>query len=390
MLDAVQREVEEHDARFVLHVGDVSYGDGKGEVWQQFMHDISPVASRVPYMIAVGNHDYDYHKGKHHRDPSGVPVKELPKWTRHSSDSNGECGVALATRFRMPQHGCAPRAVRAARALCSVRGVCRVRRAAAVQGVRAAGERAVLVQLRPRLGALCGGLVGALAEAQQRSVEVACGAPRGRRPLPHAVARPRDPPTDVRDPPPHREPQGAPPRCVLCRTVLRSGNTTPGHGRRVTGVDAWGDAAASRRWAALSPEHACVSAVQIAKHLRHHVEDLLLKYGVDVVVSGHVHSHSRSCPVSDKDCVAFCGGSVLHVITGSGGHKLSKISHHQPGWVDYAHRSWGYSRFTVRACPASRTPPLQLWWLCTAWRRSTLVREALPERRSATAATRAD
>lgn len=102
----VRREVVERGARFVLHVGDISYGDGHGEVWHAFMRDIEPVAARVPYMVAVGNHDYDYHgKHKHKRkhDPSGAD--KLPKWARKSA-SNGECGVALARRFKMPQRGC--------------------------------------------------------------------------------------------------------------------------------------------------------------------------------------------------------------------------------------------------------------------------------------------
>lgn len=106
---------------------------------------------------------------------------------------------------------------------------------------------------------------------------------------------------------------------------------------------------------------------QVAKHIRHHVEDLLLKYGVDVVVSGHVHSHSRSCPVVDTDCADFAAGAVLHVVTGSGGHKLSKISTHQPQWVQYARRSWGYSRFTVRAHPGAFSRPrgcCRLWAWC--------------------------
>lgn len=100
--------------------------------------------------------------------------------------------------------------------------------------------------------------------------------------------------------------------------------------------------------------------IQVAKHLRHHIEDLLLKYGVDVVVSGHIHSHSRTCVVADKDCVkggdGKDDGGVLHVVTGSGGHKLSKVKHHQPHWVEYARRSWGYSRFTVRSLPCTCPP----------------------------------
>lgn len=60
VMDAVQREIETIGADFVLHVGDISYGDGKGEVWDAFMSQISPFASGTPYMVGTGNHDYDY------------------------------------------------------------------------------------------------------------------------------------------------------------------------------------------------------------------------------------------------------------------------------------------------------------------------------------------
>jgi acid phosphatase type 7 len=60
VLEAVQREIETKGSDFVLHVGDISYGDGRGEVWDAFMSQISPFASSVPYMVGTGNHDYDY------------------------------------------------------------------------------------------------------------------------------------------------------------------------------------------------------------------------------------------------------------------------------------------------------------------------------------------
>ena len=38
----------------VLHVGDISYANGDGEVWDSFMAAIEPASKRVPYMVAVG------------------------------------------------------------------------------------------------------------------------------------------------------------------------------------------------------------------------------------------------------------------------------------------------------------------------------------------------
>ena len=42
----------------VTHVGDLSYGCGNGFVWEQWGLLIEPVAASVPYMVAVGNHEY--------------------------------------------------------------------------------------------------------------------------------------------------------------------------------------------------------------------------------------------------------------------------------------------------------------------------------------------
>ena len=54
----VEHEVLQKGARFVLHVGDISYADGKGDVWREFMDTICRFADSAPYMVAVGNHDY--------------------------------------------------------------------------------------------------------------------------------------------------------------------------------------------------------------------------------------------------------------------------------------------------------------------------------------------
>ena len=63
VMKAVQNEITTKGSDFVLHVGDISYGDGRGEVWDAFMEQISPFASGTPYMVRTGNHDYDYRCG---------------------------------------------------------------------------------------------------------------------------------------------------------------------------------------------------------------------------------------------------------------------------------------------------------------------------------------
>ncbi|KAJ1480082.1 hypothetical protein T484DRAFT_1811917, partial [Baffinella frigidus] len=56
--DAIYREVNSTD--LVLHIGDISYARGYASEWDFFMDQISPIASRIPWMTAVGNHERDW------------------------------------------------------------------------------------------------------------------------------------------------------------------------------------------------------------------------------------------------------------------------------------------------------------------------------------------
>lgn len=56
----------------ILHIGDVSYARGTGALWEGFMTQIEPTASRFPYMVGIGNHEYDHVTGGD-KDPSGAP-----------------------------------------------------------------------------------------------------------------------------------------------------------------------------------------------------------------------------------------------------------------------------------------------------------------------------
>lgn len=68
-----------------FHVGDISYAVGYASKWDDFHNQISPLATRMPYMTAIGNHERDWMG-------SVIPV----------SDSGGECGVPYDLRFQMP------------------------------------------------------------------------------------------------------------------------------------------------------------------------------------------------------------------------------------------------------------------------------------------------
>ena len=94
--------------RAIHHFGDLSYARGAAHIWDEWFHMIESVTTRVPLMISVGNHEYDY--TKMHTpglDPSfdynpDVDRGFAPKWGNMEDDSGGECGVVVAKRFTMP------------------------------------------------------------------------------------------------------------------------------------------------------------------------------------------------------------------------------------------------------------------------------------------------
>ncbi|KAL5065602.1 hypothetical protein RYX36_027339 [Vicia faba] len=87
VIKAIASEVDSNNLNSVFHIGDISYATGFLAEWDFFMNLISPVASRVSYMTAIGNHERDY--------VSSGSVYQTP-------DSGGECGVPYETYFPMP------------------------------------------------------------------------------------------------------------------------------------------------------------------------------------------------------------------------------------------------------------------------------------------------
>ncbi|RHN79115.1 putative phosphodiesterase I [Medicago truncatula] len=87
VIKAISDDVNSNNVNSVFHIGDISYATGFLAEWDFFMHLISPVASRVSYMTAIGNHERDY-------VDSGSVYRLF--------DSGGECGVPYETYFPMP------------------------------------------------------------------------------------------------------------------------------------------------------------------------------------------------------------------------------------------------------------------------------------------------
>lgn len=94
-------------ARRIDHFGDISYAKGVSGTWDAWFDLIEPYASKVPYMVTIGNHEFDYVSGGEN-DPSINSINPQPAfkpdWWQSASDSGGECGVPMHNRFTMPSN----------------------------------------------------------------------------------------------------------------------------------------------------------------------------------------------------------------------------------------------------------------------------------------------
>uniref|UniRef100_A0A1J3G7S3 Purple acid phosphatase n=1 Tax=Noccaea caerulescens TaxID=107243 RepID=A0A1J3G7S3_NOCCA len=80
-------------AAVVSHIGDISYARGYSWIWDEFFAQIEPIASKIPYHVCIGNHEYDW------------PMQPWkPDWAAYvyGKDSGGECGVPYSVKFNMP------------------------------------------------------------------------------------------------------------------------------------------------------------------------------------------------------------------------------------------------------------------------------------------------
>ncbi|XLS44338.1 hypothetical protein HN51_001203, partial [Arachis hypogaea] len=57
VISAIDEEVKSKNVDSVFHIGDISYATGFLVEWDFFLSLINPVASRVSYMTAIGNHE---------------------------------------------------------------------------------------------------------------------------------------------------------------------------------------------------------------------------------------------------------------------------------------------------------------------------------------------
>lgn len=91
----LKRDLEELGDKptFISHIGDISYARGYAWLWDAFFTQIEPLASKVPYHVCMGNHEYDW------------PLQPWkPEWSTkvYGTDGGGECGVPYSLKFQMP------------------------------------------------------------------------------------------------------------------------------------------------------------------------------------------------------------------------------------------------------------------------------------------------
>ena len=80
-------------------------------------------------------------------------------------------------------------------------------------------------------------------------------------------------------------------------------------------------------------------------------EELIIKYGVDLCLWGHVHNLLETCPVNNGTCVND-GEAPVHVVIGNGGMDLTKYPTAKsgiptPSWVRYKLANFGWNEIVV-------------------------------------------
>ncbi|XP_031492308.1 probable inactive purple acid phosphatase 2 [Nymphaea colorata] len=97
----IQRDIENlgDKSAFISHIGDISYARGYAWIWDSFFTQIEPLASKVPYHVCIGNHEYDW--------PS-QPWRPSWSYAVYGTDGGGECGVPYSLKFNMPGNSALP------------------------------------------------------------------------------------------------------------------------------------------------------------------------------------------------------------------------------------------------------------------------------------------
>ena len=260
--DAVSNEIlsaamDDDSFDVVCHFGDLSYAVGHAYLWEQWGWLLAKMAQYVPYMVGVGNHEYDHlHRSPSNRDVSNATGTGYhPAWGNIANDSNGECGVPTFFRFSMPKTG------------------------NSLFWYTFDLQLATFVML-----------------STEHSLEIGSE------------------------------------QYVWLRGVLARADRT---------VQPWLIVMAHR------PAYSQVSRHDadnmFSAHLRQQLDDLFLKYRVNLVLTGHMHSYQRSCPGYMGGCRPD-GTAPVHVVVGTSGAQLESMVEFPADFTMAAWLNFGYCR----------------------------------------------
>jgi len=100
----------------------------------------------------------------------------------------------------------------------------------------------------------------------------------------------------------------------------------------------------------------------IAAHLRQHLFPLYLKYGVDVIMVGHMHKYERTCGmIAPFVCGKRDEDGIVNLLVGTAGNTFQvpwdtygDFQHHnQPPWSIFRSAQWGISELEVNSTSLS-------------------------------------
>lgn len=86
----------------------------------------------------------------------------------------------------------------------------------------------------------------------------------------------------------------------------------------------------------------------VGEHLTTILEEEFIKQHVNLVISGHVHSYYRTCPLLRGSCNK---NGIVYMTIGSAGKQISDLDDRedQPPWMANAQTLHGYGRFHIRS-----------------------------------------
>lgn len=80
--------VEADQIDVLIHSGDESYADGFMPHWDVFMNKVQPIASKIPYMVTPGNHEFWYNFSQYkHRFTMPNTTPNNAEGTKGSGDN---------------------------------------------------------------------------------------------------------------------------------------------------------------------------------------------------------------------------------------------------------------------------------------------------------------